>query len=106
MRSLIKYTRLSFVFLGFVLITLNCSAKKLDRQQSIVDGGAFSIALPTGWTNNSREVNGYKAFYLMAPRANDFNPNLNVLSENIGSASMAEYLKVSEQKMQAGGMVK
>jgi len=81
-------------------------AKITDTNEVRVDTDKFSIALPKGWRHFVQESQGFKIFFLMSPPVDNFAPNLNILTEDTQGMSPDEYMKVSDENMKKGGMIK
>lgn len=80
------------------------AAQKLNST-SVLDTDKFVIAIPTGWQHFTRQSSGFNILFLMAPQANNFNPNLNLLSENVSGATLDEYVEANKQNMSKSNMV-
>ncbi|PWV46931.1 DUF1795 domain-containing protein [Chitinophaga sp. S165] len=80
------------------------TAKELLEQAAPnMNSGAdkFTIETPPGWKKSDTTFNGIKALMFYAPELKDgFRPSLNVVTENMGSNSFAEYVDKNLKTMQ------
>lgn len=79
------------------------SSAKIDTSGLVrVDTSIFSIGIPKGWTHHVGSAMGtFTAYYIMAPRVNNFSPNMNILTQNVGSTTMDDYVKLNMTQMKA-----
>src|SRR5581483_11200690 len=113
----LKQTCLAIIVLVTALLTLNWKANACSvtvnphltidtgKSHTIVDSAKFSIEVPDGWDRFNKTSQGFNILFLMAPRADNFASNINILLEDIKGMPVDEYLKISIENIQKAGMV-
>ncbi len=61
----------------------------------------FSIDVPEGWQRVEKEMNGRRFTFLMGPRVNNFQANLNILKDDAKGMDLDQYVDYSLKHMGA-----
>lgn len=65
----------------------------------IITTDQYSIALPQGWQRKDKVSDNFQMVMLVAPPADGYNPNLNVLRDNMNGRDLEGYISFNLQKM-------
>jgi hypothetical protein len=93
---------------GIAILTLNfknSAAPPRNISKLIIDTTKFNIATPFGWQRRIQTSNGFEILFIVAPTADGFSPNLNILTESLNGISTEEYLKTSAENMKNANMI-
>lgn len=61
----------------------------------------FTIDVPEGWHREEKDMNGRRFTFLMAPKVNNFQANLNILKDDAKGMNLEQYVDYSLQHMGA-----
>jgi hypothetical protein len=96
------------VIVAFFSCKGNQKKKDLDAQiKSYVQSAktlkdtarGFTIDIPEGWQRVEKEANGVRFTFLMGPKANGFQVNLNILKDNMKGMNFDEYIDYNLKHM-------
>jgi len=76
-----------------LLVTVATAAKETRVTDS---SRALSVAVPTGWKSDKSGLLGSKLI-LFGPEHEGFRVNINLMTEKVGSMSLSDYARVSEE---------
>jgi hypothetical protein len=63
-----------------------------------VDTSDFSIKMPKSWKHEVKQGK-FTMLFLLAPRDDNFTPNLNALSQPVGNVTMDDYVKANAEQL-------
>ncbi|WPU91153.1 hypothetical protein SNE25_17690 [Mucilaginibacter sabulilitoris] len=72
---------------------------KVAKTVKAADVDAFTIDVPTGWTRKLDDIKVGKQLFLMAPVSDGFQPNLNVLQEDMQGRDLDAYVEYNLKHM-------
>ncbi len=83
----------------------NASKQSAPPLVSKIDSAAgtkdFTVNVPAGWIQKENEMNGYKMFFLMAPKTGSFQSNLNILKDKMTEKNLDDYIGNNLKKLAA-----
>ncbi|WP_374948191.1 hypothetical protein [Mucilaginibacter sp.] len=80
-------------------LVVNTPPASSAMASNIVTTADYEIAIPQGWVRKDRVSGAYNLVMLVAPRADNYSPNLNVLRDNMNGKSLDGYIRTNLEKM-------
>src|ERR1700733_464892 len=73
-------------------------------EPAVLDTTKYSVMIPAGWRHFNRAAGEFSALYIMAPKADNFNPNVNIVMVETGDISIGEFINGNIESMKKGNM--
>ena len=73
----------------------------VSKINSAAGNNDFKVDVPAGWTQKENEMNGFKMFFLMAPKTGSFQSNLNILKDKMTEKTLDDYIDNNLKKLAA-----
>ncbi|MBD1392220.1 hypothetical protein [Mucilaginibacter glaciei] len=83
-------------------LTVNVpAAAKPDASMNngVYSTAEYQISIPTGWEQKDQLSNNYKLVMLVAPRVDNYSPNLNILKDDMKGKELDGYIRLNLEKM-------
>lgn len=106
-KSIFKTVYFFVPFFCLGLLTFNFQRNDFPAAhnlQPVTDSDKFSMDVPPGWKKITRQVQDLTATVYMAPPADNFHPNINVLLDSGHGVSLDIYLAHNRETMKEAGM--
>ena len=88
---------------GFTNAQTSAPAQK-TAEPAVLDTTKHSVKIPAGWRHFDKATGEFTALYIMAPRVNNFSPNVNIIMAETGNISMDEFLNGNMDNMKKNNM--
>jgi hypothetical protein len=109
---IMKNKSIKLLGLAVILALVSCKSnqKKSDLDSAIKSNTqsaktvgdttkGFTIDVPEGWQRVEKEVNGQRFIFLMGPKVNNFQVNLNILKDDMKGRSFDDYIDYNLKHM-------
>jgi hypothetical protein len=106
-KSSIKNLYFFIAFFCLGLLTFNFQRNNfltLHNLRPVTDSDKFSMDVPPGWNKATRHIQDLTATVYMAPPADNFHPNINVLLDSGHGVSLDVYIAHNRETMKEAGM--
>jgi len=106
-KSLAKSFFLMFtlsILTAFVARAQTNTLAQKTNEPAVLDTTKYSVKIPTGWKHFDKTTGEFSALYIMAPRVNNFSPNINIIIAETGDISIDDFLNGNMESMKKGNM--